>query len=178
MEQMTTIYQKDEIIQGLSDSFREVRDLVNQISNEQFLMKTGPKWSIAENLDHLIRSTKGLGAALKTPKVALLAFGVPKRPSRDFQGLVDKYNSKLAIGGAATGPYVPEKNSQFDQAKMLANWSMIGEKFNKRLSSWNEKNLDKYLLPHPLLGKLTIREMMFFTIHHNGHHLRSMKGLI
>lgn len=30
--------------------------------------------------------------------------------------------------------------------------------------------LDKYILPHPLLGKLTIREMMYFTIYHVEHH--------
>jgi hypothetical protein len=28
-----------------------------------------------------------------------------------------------------------------------------------------------YRLPHPLLGKLTVREMLFFTVYHNAHHL-------
>jgi len=26
------------------------------------------------------------------------------------------------------------------------------------------------LLPHPLLGKVTVREMLYFTIHHVQHH--------
>jgi hypothetical protein len=26
------------------------------------------------------------------------------------------------------------------------------------------------VLPHPLLGKLTIREMLYFTVYHGEHH--------
>ena len=39
-----------------------------------------------------------------------------------------------------------------------------------RIDSFSEKDLDNYILPHPLLGKLTIREMLFFTIYHVQHH--------
>jgi len=35
---------------------------------------------------------------------------------------------------------------------------------------WNEDELDQYQLPHPILGKLTIREMLYFTIYHNLRH--------
>ena len=37
---------------------------------------------------------------------------------------------------------------------------------------WSEKKLDRYQAPHPALGKLTIREMLYFTIFHNVHHAR------
>jgi len=45
----------------------------------------------------------------------------------------------------------------------------------KKIKNYNEANLDKYIIPHPLLGKLTLREMLFFTIHHNEHHLDLIK---
>jgi len=35
----------------------------------------------------------------------------------------------------------------------------------------DEDDLDRVMLPHPLLGKLTLREMLFFTIYHVEHHL-------
>ena len=41
-----------------------------------------------------------------------------------------------------------------------------------RLERMDEKQLDAYLLPHPLLGKLTLREMLYFTIYHVEHHGR------
>ena len=37
---------------------------------------------------------------------------------------------------------------------------------------WDEKELDEYYLPHPILGKLTVREILFFTIYHNLRHAR------
>jgi hypothetical protein len=36
-------------------------------------------------------------------------------------------------------------------------------------------------MPHPLLGKLTVREMLLFTLYHNLHHVQNVarrKGLV
>ena len=41
----------------------------------------------------------------------------------------------------------------------------------------SEKDLDKYILPHPLLGRMPLREMLFFTIYHTQHHTNSIKEL-
>ncbi len=40
----------------------------------------------------------------------------------------------------------------------------------KRVDSFSEAQLDALILPHPLLGKLTLREMLYFTIYHVQHH--------
>ena len=48
-------------------------------------------------------------------------------------------------------------------------------KLIKRVQQYDENALDHYILPHPLLGKLTMREMLFFTIHHNFHHLHLIR---
>ena len=39
-----------------------------------------------------------------------------------------------------------------------------------RAQRWSDADLDSVLLPHPLLGKVTVREMLYFTIHHVQHH--------
>jgi hypothetical protein len=44
----------------------------------------------------------------------------------------------------------------------------------QRSLGWREADLDRYLLPHPLLGKLTLREMLHFTLYHNYHHVQSV----
>ncbi|NBX80802.1 MAG: DinB family protein, partial [Flavobacteriales bacterium] len=41
--------------------------------------------------------------------------------------------------------------------------------------NFTEDDLDKYVLPHPLLGKLTLREMLCFTIYHVKHHVEIIK---
>jgi hypothetical protein len=40
------------------------------------------------------------------------------------------------------------------------------------MTRWPERALDRHLLPHPLMGLLTIREMLAFTVYHTAHHLR------
>ncbi len=45
-----------------------------------------------------------------------------------------------------------------------------------KIPGWSEAALDRYRLPHPLLGKLTVREMLFFTLYHNAHHLDQVAG--
>ncbi|QLH34686.1 MAG: DinB family protein [Cyclobacteriaceae bacterium] len=39
-----------------------------------------------------------------------------------------------------------------------------------KLNRFSEAELDLYILPHPLLGKLTLREMIYFTCYHVQHH--------
>ena len=40
----------------------------------------------------------------------------------------------------------------------------------------SEEDLDYYLLPHPILGKLTLREMLYFTIYHVKHHEKQIRS--
>ncbi len=44
------------------------------------------------------------------------------------------------------------------------------QKLCKRMNKYSEEELDKYILPHPLMGKVTLREMLYFTIYHVQHH--------
>jgi hypothetical protein len=37
--------------------------------------------------------------------------------------------------------------------------------------------MDYHVLPHPLLGPLSVREMLFFTVYHNTHHVLNVQRL-
>ena len=52
------------------------------------------------------------------------------------------------------------------------------QKLIAKVEKQEEKELDIYILPHPLLGKVTLREMLYVTIHHNEHHLQLLKNRI
>jgi hypothetical protein len=45
----------------------------------------------------------------------------------------------------------------------------------KALDRWSEAALDSVQMPHPLLGRLTAREMIFFTLYHNQHHVEVVR---
>jgi hypothetical protein len=48
--------------------------------------------------------------------------------------------------------------------------SRLLRKLESKISRYPEKKLDSLILPHPLLGKLTLREMLYFTNYHVIHH--------
>ena len=44
----------------------------------------------------------------------------------------------------------------------------------KLVSKWSEGDLDLYVIPHPLIGGLTFREILYFTIYHVQHHKKQI----
>lgn len=129
------------------------------------------KWTPAQQLEHILRSVRPVSMALLLPRWFLRwQFGVPNRTPRTYDALVDRYKEKLAAGGRAGGRFVPPSVAGGRVNGMTMKLHALVETLCKRVGGWNEKDLDKYLLPHPLLGKLTVREMLYFTIHHVQHH--------
>ncbi len=131
------------------------------------------KWSPAQQLDHILRSVRPVHMAMGLPKWFLrIAFGKPNRPARSYEGLVQRYQEKLATGGRASGRFVPTAAPSSSVQQMSTTLRDLIARLSGRIDRWSDEDLDNTLLPHPLLGKLTVREMLFFTIHHVQHHHR------
>ena len=79
------------------------------------------------------------------------------------------------LGGVASAAFAPQQ-VEFQKKQKLVN-QLEGniEMINQKLDKWTEKQMDEFILPHPLLGKITLREMMYFTIHHADHHRNLIK---
>jgi hypothetical protein len=117
---------------------------------------------------------RAVTSGLKLPKLLLaILFGTATSPSRRYDEMRETYQGRLSAGGRAGGRFVPpqlspgEAEAESVRARTLDGWSRSGEDLVKALRRWSEKGLDKYRLPHPLLGKLTVREMLFFTHYHD-----------
>jgi len=144
-------------------------------SEKQFVETPDEKWSVGQNMEHLIRSLAPVNQALLLPGFVLrMLFGKPNRNPRTYQELIDRYNQKLAAGGRASGRFLPPAIVWSERNKKMAALHSEKDKMITRLSSWSESKLDTCLLPHPLLGKLTLREMLFFSVYHIEHHLKLM----
>ena len=171
-----SIQSKEDIIYALNEKIDAFNHFISPLGKQEFEASPGGKWSAGQNLDHLIRAIKPLQLAFFLPKFFLkLFFGSSNRPSKTYEQLVEKYKSKLAAGGKASGPYIP-KTILFEKKELLMkNYEKEKQKFIKKIRKQKERTLDKYILPHPLLGKVTLREILFFTIYHNQHHLESLR---
>lgn len=172
---MTDFITKSELISKLKDSNRRVTKWFTDIPADTFFTRHGEVWSASDNVDHLTKSHKPIAKALKLPKFTLQAmFGEPEKPSMTYRELCQIYRDAIAKGGQAFGRYLPDPQSPIDLEKaktnMLNQFSKAGADLVSIAEKWNENDLDGYLLPHPLIGKLTIRELLFFTIYHNLRH--------
>jgi hypothetical protein len=166
---------KAQIIHELLEKHVVFTDYLATLNQSDFLFAHSQKWSAGQQLDHLVKSTKPLLLSVRLPKFVLkLVFGKANRPSKTYDGLVEKYQQKLLEGGRASAAFIPPP-IDFEQKSALSNQlNQIIATLTKGFAGFTEKDLDTIILPHPLLGKITYREMMYFTICHVQHH----QGLI
>jgi DinB family protein len=163
-----------EILAALRRAEEEGTAYWNRFDDDTFFARIGEAWSPAENVRHLTKSIRPVAKALSSPRIMLrLLFGWPRRESVTFDELRTRYQSLLAAGGKA-GRFAPSPHVETDRkawrAKIMDEHHVVQQQLTAAVSRWPEKQLDRYQLPHPLLGKLTVREMLFFTIYHQSHH--------
>lgn len=179
---MSRTLDKEQILRESAAIFQQLTDFCIRVSDDHFFHQPAPeKWSVAQNLAHLVISTKTTVAAYALPKLLVrLIGGKPNRPSRSYEDLVEKYRRKLADGGKAGGRYVPGKiHPSHSREKMLRKWLKVtGDYLAAIRKNWTSEQFDQYIVKHPLLGKITLRELCYFTIYHSRHHLEIMKSLI
>lgn len=142
-----------------------------------FFAPLGTAWAPADHVRHLTKSMRAVTAGLRWPRLVLrLAFGRPRRPSRAFDVLRADYRAALARGGQAgryaPTPFVPEAAGADEaRARIMAHHAAAVVALDQAARRWAEPALDRYRLPHPLLGPLTVREMLAFSLYHNVHHV-------
>ncbi|GJM43096.1 MAG: hypothetical protein DHS20C20_33780 [Ardenticatenaceae bacterium] len=183
MTQLGQPFTKQEIVAAFLIEFTAVHNFFAAIEPTQFFAAPTEVWSPAENLVHLIKSCSPVVMALNLPKTGLrIRFGWVKHELRTLAQVRHTYvNEALAGGGRASGPFVPEVKDDFSaahQARILAKWHSKCGEMQAALGKWSDKALDSYLLPHPLLGKMAVREILFFTLYHNMHHVNDVQRLL
>jgi uncharacterized damage-inducible protein DinB len=172
---MIEISTKIELLTTLKDSNQQVTKWFAEIPTEEFFLRHGAVWSASDNLDHLIKSHRPIAKALKLPKFTLQAmFRKSEKPSRSYEEICRIYRDEITKGAQASGRYLPNQedseNAEEKKRELFEQFSKASAELVYVAEKWTERELDGYLLPHPLIGKLTIREMLYFTIYHNLRH--------
>lgn len=162
---------KEELSKSLTESHAEFCNYLASLNEKEFLFHKENKWSAGQQLEHIYLAVQPVRLAFTIPHWLLrLVWGKANRKSRTYEELVAKYQLKLQNGGRASGRFVPKfvRLAQRDALlrKVKKEVAALLRKTDKKL----EAELDAYVLPHPLLGKLTLREMLYFTDYHVQHH--------
>lgn len=147
-------------------------DYMNSLSEKEFMYAPHDKWSAGQQLEHILLSVKPLVQIFMLPNFVIkMWFGKSNRQGRSYDELIAKYKSKLQLGGRASGRFVPKPVSFQQRTKLVETLKQLIDKLSRQINNFSDKELDEMILPHPLLGKLTLREMIYFTIYHVEHHL-------
>lgn len=162
---------RTEITTLLANNHKVFLEQIDQLSDTDLCYAPEGKWTAIQQLDHIIRSVSPVNMAMGLPKFILKwRFGTANRPSKTYEQLVEKYQRKLLEGGRATARFTPPAITADEKKILVHKLQKLVQALCKKINSHAEEALDTYILPHPLLGKLTLREMLYFTVYHVVHH--------
>lgn len=170
---------KAEVVDALNQKHQTLFEWLRNHPDQNWIHGPQDKWNTGEHIVHLIQSENALNKALLLPKFYLkYKFGTNNRDNRTYHEIVKKYQDKLANNPGAVAnisrkmPIITLENknsyiSKLDKEK---------KKLIKKFQNWTEHDLDTYLLPHPLMGRMTVREIVFWTVYHTEHHYNNLKS--
>ena len=148
------------------------------VNRNDRILEVGPEgaWTAGQHLLHMIKSTAPLAKGLGYPRILLRwRFGKAKAPGCTYDELMKRYTDMLSGKAVSPDEYVPRQVKWGEKELLLHRFRTEKRKMVNNISKWSEKGMDSTVLPHPLLGNITVREMMFFTIYHTSHHVRILE---
>lgn len=173
---------REELLASLQEGQQTWVQYAQVLPLETYYQALGPgRWSPAQHAQHLTLTHRRISLGLKVPRPLLrLRFGKPPR-QRTYLELQEDYRAALRAGGRAPSLYVPGVESvptETARAASLQAYEAALADLRQAARKWTERSLDSYALPHALIGMLSVREMLYFAIYHNEHHLSGVKAAL
>jgi hypothetical protein len=167
---------RDELLAELRSLHERSTLFWQRFDTPDFFAPLGEAWSPADNVRHLIKSCRPVARALDLPKLTLIGIGGWSfRGSRSYAEIRDTYRAALAAGVTAgrfaPRPELPGEDLEASRRELMARREEVARHLHDAAGRWGERGLDRLRLPHPALGRLTVREMLCFTLYHNLHHV-------
>lgn len=140
----------------------------------------GPKdkWTTSQHILHLVNSLQLLNNALSYPKFILkYKFGTCNREPRDYETVARKYQEKLNTNKDRAKKFNAslKKPTLKEKERLVTKYQIQQKKLQYKTKKISDKNLDTLVIPHPLMGKMTIREIIMWTAYHTEHHTETLK---
>ncbi|MTE25923.1 DinB family protein [Winogradskyella ouciana] len=169
---------KEAIADLIDAKHSELISWLEQQPSEHWTQGPEGKWTQGQQALHLLQSIKPLNDALSLPKYVLrFKFGKANRPVRDYNAIVKRYQERLedAKGKTFKGSLNMKVPTIADKKYIFNRLQTESKKLQYKTKKISDKNLDTVILPHPLMGKMPVREIIMWTAYHVEHHTEILK---
>lgn len=168
---------RNTIAELIDDNYTDLIDWLENQPEDQWMSGPEGKWTTGQQALHLLQSIKPLNDALSLPRFFVIyRFGRANRPVRDYQTVIKRYHERLKASKGKTF-----RASQHMKIPNLADKHYIinrlqteSKKLQYKTKRISDKNLDTLVLPHPLMGKMPVRELIMWSAYHVEHHLDTL----
>lgn len=169
---------KESIANLLEEKNQALLEWLEQQDPEKWQKGPEGKWTTGQQALHLLQSIKPLNDALSMPKFLLrYKFGKANREVRSYETIIQRYQERLkdAQGRTFKGSQNMKVPTLKDKKYILSRLQVENKKLQYKTKKISNKNLDTLILPHPLMGKMPIREIIMWTAHHIEHHTKTLQ---
>ncbi|MEZ0538382.1 DinB family protein [Fibrella arboris] len=156
----------------LAQEAEELRHLAAQLTEAEFANQPQGRWSVGDTMQHLFLSARPVARLLAGPRAIMTQWGLAGRPSRSISDIGELYRQALSKGIKAPANLSPRPDDvPADKATVRTRLTDTYLTLAEQLATWTEEELDQYQMPHPALGLLSVREMLYFVRIHTQHHI-------
>lgn len=177
------MHNKSELIAALRTQKLEIPALLSSIPSQQFFDGSSEHWSVGYHVQHITSAVNRVAQGLLSAGV--LPKREPATASRDFATMCETYLEALKNTPSETlrqlgSRVMLEEHQDLNAYKnqLISSFANAIENFNVALEGFDEANFEHLGMPHPVMGLLSSREMVFFIVYHNTHHQNGIQKLL
>ena len=169
---------QDEIADLLEEKYHTLLDWLEKQENDKWTLGPENKWTTGQHALHLLKSIKPLNDVLSMPRFLFkYTLGTTTAEIRDYETIVSSYLEQLEeFKKNSTNP--PKKlkvPTLQDKRYLLTRLQVESKKLQYKIRRISDRNLDTLVLPHPVMGKMPIREILMWTAYHAEHHTKQLQ---
>ncbi|WP_027125195.1 DinB family protein [Gelidibacter mesophilus] len=169
---------KDEIADLIEEKHDLLLNWLKEQDDDKWLLGPEGKWTTGQQALHLLQSIKPLNDVLSMPRFFFkYVFGKNNRDIHNYDTIVHSYQEALTTTNNFT--FKASKNMKIpkikDKTYILNRLQVESKKLQYKTRRISDKNLDTLVLPHPLMGKIPIREILMWTAYHVEHHTKILQ---
>ena len=167
--------EKQELAERFTRNHLQLVDFVTALSPAQQQFKAGEKWTALQQLHHIVLVLQPIDFILGSKEKMEEKFGTISRGGMSYDELLQNYFRGLSNGGKAPERFLPAASATLNLEEISATIKNLLAHISEQLNGFSEADMDRIAVPHPFLGNLSLREMLYLMSYHPIHHLNQIR---